>query len=143
MRIFLLGSTGRTAGIRNLTEPLLGAERIAAFVAFIASRTVGMLTAVVRRLNGQPAMVLYVDGEPFAAMLLGVAEDRVHRVFFHADTARLGHVGVLDSSAPLVAGHGAVGEAGDQRTAKAAAGELPGDQDVHAAVPHDRERPAR
>lgn len=133
----------RTTGIRNLTEPLLGAERIAAFVAFITSRTVGMLTAVVRRLNGQPAMVLYVDRKPFAAMLLGVAEDRVHRVFFHADTARLGHVGDLDPSAPLVAGHGAVDEGRHQRTAEAAAPELPDDQDVHAAVPHHRERRPR
>lgn len=93
------GPSGRrTSGVRNLTEPLHGADRIAAFVAFITSRTVGMLSAVVRRLNGQPAMVLYVDHAPFAAMLLGVDDERVHRVFFHADTARLGHVGALDAS---------------------------------------------
>jgi hypothetical protein len=38
-------------------------------------------------------MVLYREGAPFAAILLGVADGRIHRVFFHADVARLRYLG--------------------------------------------------
>jgi hypothetical protein len=50
----------------------------------------------VHELNGQPALVFYEghdDGAPFAALLLGVAEARIHRVFFHAAAARLRYLG--------------------------------------------------
>ena len=51
------------------------------------------LAAEIHQLNGQPALVFY-DGEaPFAALLLGIADDRIHRVFFHADLTRLRHLG--------------------------------------------------
>jgi RNA polymerase sigma-70 factor, ECF subfamily len=44
-------------------------------------------------LNGQPALAFFMDGRPFAAVLLAVAEGRIQRVFFQADPARLGHLG--------------------------------------------------
>jgi RNA polymerase sigma-70 factor (ECF subfamily) len=85
------GPEGRQDGrFHNLAKPLQGAKRIAAFVSATArSRD---LAAEIHQLNGQPALVFY-DGEaPFAA-LLGIAEGRIQRVFFHADLDRLGHVG--------------------------------------------------
>lgn len=81
----------RVAGIRNLQAPLTGAKRIAAFVAATASSI--DLEAEVHELNGQPALVFYHEGAPFAALLLAIANDRIQRVFFHADLERLGHVG--------------------------------------------------
>jgi hypothetical protein len=51
------------------------------------------LDAEIRQLNGQPALVFYAGDAPFAALLLGVAGGRIHRLFFHADAARLGHLG--------------------------------------------------
>jgi hypothetical protein len=39
--------------------------------------------------NGQPALVFYDGDAPFAALLLGIADARIHRVFFHADLAGL------------------------------------------------------
>lgn len=86
------GPEGRRAGgIRNLRAPLTGATRIAAFVA----ATTGSvdLEFEVHELNGQPALVLYHENEPFAAMLLAIANDRIHRVFFHADLERLRYLG--------------------------------------------------
>ena len=68
-----------------------GARRIAAFVSATAQST--DLAAEIHELNGRPALVFY-DGEaPFAALLLGVADGRIQRVFFHADVARLDHLG--------------------------------------------------
>jgi RNA polymerase sigma-70 factor (ECF subfamily) len=86
------GAEGRRAGgIRNLQQPLQGARRIAAFVAATARST--DLESEVHELNGQPALVFYEGGAPFAALLLAVADDRVHRVYFHADLGRLAHLG--------------------------------------------------
>jgi RNA polymerase sigma-70 factor (ECF subfamily) len=88
------GREGRSVGgIRNLRAPLHGAARIATFVVAATRRVSGDLEVEEHELNGQPAMVLYREGAPFAAILLGVADGRIHRVFFHADGARLRYLG--------------------------------------------------
>jgi RNA polymerase sigma-70 factor (ECF subfamily) len=81
----------RAAGIRNLPVPLHGARRIAAFVS--ATSRAMHLDAEMHALNGQPAVVFYDQGVPFAALQFGVADDRIHRVYFHANVARLRHLG--------------------------------------------------
>jgi len=86
------GAEGRRAGgIRNLQAPLAGAARIAAFVSATARSMA--LESELHELNGQPALVFYHDNAPFAALLLAVADGRIHRVFFHADLARLRYLG--------------------------------------------------
>jgi len=86
------GPGGRSArGVRNLPVPLRGARRIAAFVAATARDS--DLVLEIHELNGQPAIVFYDQDVPFAALLLGVADGRIHRVFFHADLARLRYLG--------------------------------------------------
>jgi RNA polymerase sigma-70 factor, ECF subfamily len=86
------GPGGRSArGVRNLPVPLQGARRIAAFVAATARNS--DLASEIHELNGQPALVFYEEDAPFAALLLGVADGRIHRVFFHADLARLRYLG--------------------------------------------------
>jgi RNA polymerase sigma-70 factor, ECF subfamily len=86
------GAEGREfRGIRNLRLPLEGAGRVAAFVAATSRRA--ELEVQQRELNGQPALVFYRDDRPFAAVLLAVAEGKIQRVFFHADPARLRHLG--------------------------------------------------
>jgi RNA polymerase sigma-70 factor (ECF subfamily) len=86
------GAEGREfRGIRNLRLPLEGAGRVAAFVAAASRRA--ELEVQQRELNGQPALVFYRDDRPFAAVLLAVAEGKIQRVFFHADPARLRHLG--------------------------------------------------
>lgn len=84
------GAGGRTvAGVRNLSIPLVGAVRVAAFISHITGLAAPMLAREERTLNGQPALVFHRDGEPFAALLLGVAGGKIERVFFQGDTARL------------------------------------------------------
>jgi RNA polymerase sigma-70 factor (ECF subfamily) len=86
------GSEGRrVAGIRNLQAPLQGAAKIAAFVTATA-RSLD-LEFEMHELNGQPALVLYDKDAPFAALLLAIADDRIHRVYFHADLERLRYLG--------------------------------------------------
>jgi RNA polymerase sigma-70 factor, ECF subfamily len=86
------GATGRHAGgIRNLKAPLVGARKIAAFISATA-RSADLATEI-HELNGQPALVFYDEGAPFAALLLAIADDRIHRVFFHADLDRLRRLG--------------------------------------------------
>jgi len=88
------GREGRSVGgLRNLRVPLHGAARIATFVIEATRRVAAALEVEEHELNGQPAMVLYREGAPFAAILLGVAGGRIHRVFFHADVERLRHLG--------------------------------------------------
>lgn len=86
------GAEGRRVGrIRNLPVPLTGARRIAAFISATAGAT--HLVSEVHELNGQPALVFYEGDAPFAALLLGIAGERIHRVFFHADLSRLRRLG--------------------------------------------------
>jgi RNA polymerase sigma-70 factor (ECF subfamily) len=81
----------RVGGIRNLRAPLTGAARIAAFIVATAGNS--DLVVEVHELNGQPALVFYDQDTPFAALLLAVADNRIHRVFFHADLRRLRYLG--------------------------------------------------
>jgi RNA polymerase sigma-70 factor (ECF subfamily) len=85
----------RVGGIRNLQVPLQGAAQIAAFVT--ATSRVANLQPRFHELNGQPAVVFYDGDIPFAALLLAVADDRIHRVFFHSDAGRLRYLGVRRS----------------------------------------------
>jgi RNA polymerase sigma-70 factor, ECF subfamily len=88
----------RVRGIRNLPKPLNGARKIAAFVAATA-RSADLQTER-HELNGQPALVFYQEGAPFAALLLAIVDDRIYRIFFHGDVGRLRHLGAATSSQP-------------------------------------------
>ena len=93
------GVVGR--GVRNLGEPLVGAARIATFVANTTRRSGRTLRPEERELNGRPAILFFRGDEPFAALLLAVADGKIHRVFFHADRSRLGYV-AASASNPIV-----------------------------------------
>ena len=87
------GAEGRRVdGRRNLPAPIKGAAKIAAFVA-AGSRRRDHFAIAIHELNGQPALVFYEDEKPFGALLLAISDDRIHRVFFHGDLTRLGHLG--------------------------------------------------
>ena len=82
----------RVGNVKNLSKPLEGADRVAAFVV-AATRRGAVLQVEERELNGQPAIVFRAGDRPFAAMLLAVAKGKVQRIFFHADSERLSHLG--------------------------------------------------
>ncbi|NUP08741.1 MAG: sigma-70 family RNA polymerase sigma factor [Polyangiaceae bacterium] len=84
------GPNGREVeGFRNLRAPLQGASRVAQFISTVSARGARTLERELRELNGRPALLFRRDGAPFAALMLGVAEGRIHRVYFQADLSRL------------------------------------------------------
>ena len=88
------GPDGRGVdGLRNLRKPLEGAARVAAFVVAATRPGSALFQLGEHELNGQPAVVFYDGDRPSAALLLGVADGKIQRVFFHADLRRLGHLG--------------------------------------------------
>src|SRR2546425_608695 len=85
----------RIKGVRNLPRPLVGSEKIAAFVSAFARRSSPVLETRECELNGLPAIVALQEGRPVVAILLGVAEGRIRRVFLQADPARLKRIGFV------------------------------------------------
>lgn len=78
------GVDGVRAGrVRNLVRPLRGANKIAALIT--AADSSAWVDARERVLNGQPALVAYRDGQPFAVVFLAV---RIAQVFMQADPRR-------------------------------------------------------
>jgi len=93
------GPDGRGVdGLRNLRKPLAGAARVAAFVVAATRRGTPLFQLEEHELNGQPAIVFYDGERPSAALLLGVLDGKIQRVFFHADLQRLGHIGARRAS---------------------------------------------
>jgi RNA polymerase sigma-70 factor (ECF subfamily) len=85
----------RIKGVRNLPRPLVGSDKIAAFVSAFARRPSRALETRECELNGLPAIVGLSEGRPIVAILLAVAEGRIRRVFLQADPARLRHLTLI------------------------------------------------
>jgi RNA polymerase sigma-70 factor (ECF subfamily) len=91
------GPEGRRVGrIRNVGRPVVGAKRIAAFLAAVSRENTQRRSAQERTLNGQPAIVFVLDdGGAVAALMVAVAGGRIRHVFLQADPDRLKHLGAL------------------------------------------------
>ena len=85
----------RIKGVRNLPRPLVGADKVAAFVAAFGRRPAAPLETRECELNGLPAIVALSDGRPVVAILLAIAEGRIRRVFMQADPKRLTHIALI------------------------------------------------
>jgi len=87
------GSGGiRYGPVRNLPRPLVGQAKIAAFLAAVGRQAPADVRQVECELNGQPAIVTLRDGRAIAAILLSVADGKIHRIFVQADSTRLRYV---------------------------------------------------
>jgi len=86
----------RVRGVRNLPRPLIGSDKIAAFVATFASRPSAPLEQRECELNGRPAIVALQEGRPVVAILLSIADGRIRRVFLQADPTRLKRIGLIN-----------------------------------------------
>lgn len=85
------GTAGvRSGRVRNLVRPLQGAKKIVAFLT--AAETSAWADARDHVLNGQPALVVYREDRPLAAMFLAIADGRIVQVFLQADPERLRHL---------------------------------------------------
>lgn len=87
----------RYGRLRNIGRPVVGARRIAALIeAFTRQDPSARLEFRERMLNGEPAMVVFLDGRALAAMLVSVADRKIRHVFFQGDPERLRHIGPLN-----------------------------------------------
>ena len=82
----------RYGRVRNLPHPLAGRVKIASFLAAVSRQAPTDLTQVECELNGQPAIATLRAGRAVAALLLSVADGKIHRIFIQADSTRLRHV---------------------------------------------------
>lgn len=80
------GSYGR---VRNLPGPLIGRKKVAAFVAAVAPQGAAGVVIHLRELNGQPAIVIYRNGNPSTVIMLAITEGLIRSIFMQADAARL------------------------------------------------------
>jgi RNA polymerase sigma-70 factor (ECF subfamily) len=92
-------SKGRRYGkIKNIGRPVVGPKKIAAVVKAFAGQQLSSATTYAERiLNGEPAVVAFREGKPFAAILVSVAEGKIRHVFMQVDPERLKHLGPLGS----------------------------------------------
>lgn len=82
----------RYGRVRNLPRPLVGQAKVAAFLAAVGRQAPADVRHAECELNGQPAVVTLRDGRVIAAVLLSVADGKIHRIFVQADSTRLRYV---------------------------------------------------
>jgi RNA polymerase sigma-70 factor (ECF subfamily) len=95
--VMLVADAGAGGGfygrVRNLSGPLRGRVKVAAFVAAVAPQGAAGLEVRERELNGQPAIVLFRAGRPYTVLMIAVADGQIASIFLHADASRLSHLG--------------------------------------------------
>jgi RNA polymerase sigma-70 factor (ECF subfamily) len=91
------GPEGRNVGIRNLGHAVAVAHTVVTLLTAVACESAGV-TFTIREgeLNGRPAIVMFNDGLPSAAVLVAVADGRIRHIFVQADATRLTHFGALN-----------------------------------------------
>jgi RNA polymerase sigma-70 factor (ECF subfamily) len=83
----------RFGKLRNIGRPVVGLRRIVALIqAFRSQEGAARFEYVERTLNGEPAVVAFLDGRPFTAVLVSVADGKVRHVFLQTDPERLRHL---------------------------------------------------
>ena len=80
---------GKVAAARR---PIHGADAVARFLIGVVRKAPAGLTLGVRRVNGQPGLVTYLDGRPFGVLLLDVADGRIQALRFVVNPDKLQHL---------------------------------------------------
>ena len=78
--------------VRAPLLPVHGATNVGRFLASVSKRADPRAITVVARLNGEPAVVVWLDDAPAAAMLFEVSGGAVARLYLVGNPDKLGHV---------------------------------------------------
>jgi len=71
-------------------RPVHGADSVARFVAGVIQRFVSPeRTMRPARINGEPGFIVYVSGQPLAAMILHIRDGRIHTIYAIANPEKL------------------------------------------------------
>lgn len=85
-----VGRAGAVFGrVKNLPGPLRDRRKVAAFVAAVTPQGSSGLVVEACELNGDPAVVIRRDGEPYATIGIAVSAGLIRQIFIQADPARL------------------------------------------------------
>jgi len=88
------GPDGGTYGrVRNLPGPIVGAKKVAAFVAAVTPQGADGLIVEIHELNGLPGIVILRDGHPMATIMVSATDAAIRGIFIQANPKRLQHVG--------------------------------------------------
>jgi RNA polymerase sigma-70 factor (TIGR02957 family) len=79
-------------------RPIIGADKVRRFLAGAARRTTAALTAVPTMVNGNPALVVHLDGEIDGVMAIRVEGARITGLYYVRNPEKLSRVG---STTPL------------------------------------------
>ena len=79
-------------------RPIIGSEKVARFIIGGLARTDAMLTVGPTVVNGNPALLLHVDGDLEGVVAVRVEDARITGVYFVRNPAKLTH---LESETPL------------------------------------------
>lgn len=78
---------GKTAAVPN---PIYGADHVVRFLVGARKKLVpGNLIRRQAQINGQPGVVTYLDGRPFAALTLDASGGRIHNIYIVANPEKL------------------------------------------------------
>jgi RNA polymerase sigma-70 factor (ECF subfamily) len=80
---------GKVQAARN---PIHGADAVARFLLGVLRKAPAGLDTRFARVNGQPGVVSYLDGRPFAVLLIDVAGERIQGLRFVVNPDKLRHL---------------------------------------------------
>jgi RNA polymerase sigma-70 factor (ECF subfamily) len=78
-------------------KPVRGAQTAATFLLNVVHKAPANLDTRFTRVNGQPGFVSYLDGRPYAVLLLDVVDERIHDVRLVINPDKLQHILDADS----------------------------------------------
>jgi RNA polymerase sigma-70 factor (ECF subfamily) len=84
----------RFGRLREIRRPVVGRQKVLAIIRSFASQDAyARIRMVERTLNGETALVTFLDGRVLSAMLVSVADGKIRHIFLQGDPVRLRHIG--------------------------------------------------
>ncbi|CAG7628663.1 ECF RNA polymerase sigma factor SigJ [Paenibacillus solanacearum] len=78
--------------VRAAMRPILGADRVAAFLLGVNSKRPDHMTPRPAVINGSPGVVMMYNGQPYSVMLFELLGPRVHRIYLVRNPDKMQHV---------------------------------------------------
>ena len=83
---------GKTAAAIN---PIYGADKVARFFIGIISKMPPDTVSKAARVNGQPGLIVYIDGKPYSVMVAEMQDEKVAAIRIVVNPEKLRHIAAL------------------------------------------------
>jgi RNA polymerase sigma-70 factor (ECF subfamily) len=85
--------TSDGGGMRGVArKPISGRDKVARFILALAERAPTGISLRITWINGQPGMIISVEGEPYATLSLAVHEGRVASIWAVVNPDKMEHI---------------------------------------------------